>query len=59
MTAVRSGMRGPPGKSSDHPDIRPPTDATQWRPYLRPKLIIRFPFAVLSYPLTANRYHLP
>ena len=26
MTAVRRGMWGEPGKVTDHPDIRPPTD---------------------------------
>ena len=32
MAAVRSGMRGPPGTVFGPFKLRPPTDATQWRP---------------------------
>ena len=35
MAAVRSGTYAEPGQLSDHSKVRPPTDATQSRPYLR------------------------
>ena len=48
MTAVRSGACDEPGKITDHPDIRPPTDATQSRPYLMPRANI----PVSGFPLS-------
>jgi hypothetical protein len=48
---------------TDHSNLRPPTDATQWRPYLRQCApsnypVFRLPSTVSSnrQPLTANRY---
>ena len=35
MTAVRRDACDEPGRNTDHPDVRPPTDATQSRPYQR------------------------
>ena len=35
MAAVRSGTYAESGQLSDHSKVRPPTDATQSRPYLR------------------------
>jgi hypothetical protein len=34
MAAVRSGTCESPGRVIDPSSVRPPTDATQWRPYL-------------------------
>jgi hypothetical protein len=34
MAAVRRGVYHEPGRITDHSNIRPPTDATQSRPYL-------------------------
>ena len=41
-----------PGKIADHVDVRPPTDATQSRPYLNP--VSGLPLT--AQPLAANRW---
>ncbi len=55
MAAVRRGLSVEPSKITDRSDIRPPTDATQLRPYLIPPA--KHP--VSGFPLSTLSRHLP
>jgi|GEM_PF-3260375 len=55
MAAVRRGLSVEPSKITDRSDIRPPTDATQSRPYLIPPA--KHP--VSGFPSSALSRHLP
>ena len=68
---METSRHPPPGAATRHPklgnyfpidsvigasNIRPPTDATQSRPYLRPQPIIQFPFSNLSIRPHVNKF---